>query len=265
MKPTLVREQTLTYRTVTSSIKCLTRILCRIDGAQLEQVPGQGPLIIVINHVNFLEAPIFYTHLDPRPLTGFVKAEQLEHPIFGPLLIDLWGGIPIRRGEADVTAFRQAFEALEEGQILAVAPEGTRSGHGRLQQGHPGTALLALRSGAPVLPIVCYGGEIFWNNLRRLRRTDFHAVVGQSFYLDASGDRVTRQVRQRMTDEIMYQLASLLPPAYRGVYSDMSAATETYLRFPPGAESNLSRVQDLVEPKCYDNKTSEVSRERLCR
>jgi len=196
MKPTLVREQTLTYRTVTSSIKCLTRILCRIDGAQLEQVPGQGPLIIVINHVNFLEAPIFYTHLDPRPLTGFVKAEQLEHPIFGPLLIDLWGGIPIRRGEADVTAFRQAFEALEEGQILAVAPEGTRSGHGRLQQGHPGTALLALRSGAPVLPIVCYGGEIFWNNLRRLRRTDFHAVVGQSFYLDASGDRVTRQVRQ---------------------------------------------------------------------
>ncbi len=241
MKPTLGQEQTLTYRIVTSSIKRLTRMLCRIDGAQLEQVPERGPLIVVINHVNFLEAPIFYTHLDPRPLTGFVKAEQLKHPLFGPLLIGLWGGIPIRRGEADVTAFRRALEALEEGQILAVAPEGTRSGHGRLQQGHPGTALLALRSGALVLPIVCHGGEQFWHNLRRLHRTGFHVVVGQPFHLDAGGSRVTRQVRQQMTDEIMYQLAALLPPDYRGVYSDLSAATEKYLRFPPGAASNIER------------------------
>jgi len=235
---------TLTYRVVTSSIKGLTHILCRIDGAQLTRVPEQGPLIIATNHVNFLEAPILYTHLDPRPLTGFVKSEQLEHPIFGPLLLGLWEGIPIRRGEADITAFRQASQALAEGQIVAVAPEGTRSGHGRLQRGHPGIAFLALRNSVPVLPIACHGGETFWSNLRRLRRTDFHAVVGQSFYLDAGGARVTRLVRQQMADEVMYQIAALLPPAYRGIYSDMMAASETYLRFPPGAESNLRRVRN---------------------
>jgi len=233
---------TLTYRVVTSSIKGLTRLLCRIDDAQLARVPERGPLIIAINHVNFLEPPIFYTHLHPRPLTGFVKAENLEHPFFGPLLLGLWGGIPIRRGEADMAAFRQALAALEEGRILAMAPEGTRSGDGHLQRGRPGIALLALRSGAPVLPIVCHGGESFWDNLPRLRRTDFRIVVGQPFYLDAGGVKVTRQVRQQMADEVMCQMAALLPPAYRGVYSDLAAATETYLRFLPGAGSNLRRV-----------------------
>ena len=233
---------TLAYRAVTSSIKRLTRLLCRIDDAQLTQVPKQGPLILAVNHVNFLEAPIFYTHLHPRPVTGFVKAENLEHPFFGPLLFSLWGGIPVRRGEADMTAFRQALAALEEGQILAVAPEGTRSGDGRLQPGCPGTAFLALRSGTPVLPTVHHGGELFWSNLSRLRRTDFHIVVGQPFYLDAGGVKVNRHVRQQMTDEIMYQMAALLPPAYRGVYSDLATATETYLRFPSGGESNLRRA-----------------------
>ena len=233
---------TLAYRVVTSSIKGLTRLLCRIDDAQLARVPERGPLIIAINHVNFLEAPIFYTHLHPRPVTGFVKAENLEHPFFGPLLFSLWGGIPIRRGEADMAAFRQALAAMEEGRILAVAPEGTRSGHGRLQRAHPGVAFLALHGSAPVLPIVHYGGELFWRNLSRLRRTDFHIVAGQPFHLDADGSKVTRHVRQQMADEIMYQMAALLPPAYRGVYSDLTAATEMYLRFLPGAGSNLRRV-----------------------
>ena len=236
------RPVTLTYRVVTSSIKRLTRILCRIDDAQLTHVPERGPLIIVVNHTNFLEAPVLYTHLQPRPVTGFVKAENLDNPILGPLLFALWKGIPIQRGEADMTAFRQALQALEAGQILAMAPEGTRSGDGRLQQGHPGVAFLALRSGAPLLPIVYYGGELFWNNLSRLRRTYCHIVVGQPFYLDAGGSKVTRQVRRQMVDEVMYQMARLLPPAYRGVYSDVAAATEKYLRFPTDVEGNPRRA-----------------------
>ena len=233
---------TLAYRIVTSSIKGLIRLLCRVDDAQLARVPNRGPLIIVANHVNFLEVPLVFTHLLPRPVTGFVKAENLDSPILGPLLFDLWGGIPIRRGEVDMSAIREALQALEAGRILVVAPEGTRSGHGRLQRAHPGAAFLALRSSAPVLPLAYYGGETFWRNLPRLRRTGFHIVVGQLFYLDAGGVRVTSQMRQQMADEMMYQIAALLPPAYRGVYSDLAAASETYLRFPPGAESNLRRA-----------------------
>lgn len=229
----------LAFRVLTGSIKMLAGLLCRVDTAHLARVPERGPLILVTNHINFLEVPVVYTHLQPRPITGLVKAETLRNPFLGPLLFGLWGGIPIRRGEADVVALRLALQALRAGSIVAIAPEGTRSGDGRLQRGHPGSAFLALHSGAPVLPLVYYGGEMFWKNLPRLRRTDFHIVVGQPFYLKNTGGRVTHQVRQQMADEIMFQMAALLPPAYRGVYSDLGAATELYLHFPPGAHSNI--------------------------
>ena len=223
----------LAHWAVTSIIKRLTRILCRVDDRQLARVPERGPLILATNHVNFLEAPVMYTHLHPRPMTGFAKAETWESPVLG-MLADLWGAIPLQRGEADMSALRAALKALEDGQILGVAPEGTRSGDGRLQRGHPGVVLLALRSNAPLLPVVYYGGELFWSNLRRLRRTDFHVAVGRPFYLSPNGTKITREVRQQMTDEIMYQMAALLPPAYRGVYSDLASATTTFLRFSDG-------------------------------
>jgi 1-acyl-sn-glycerol-3-phosphate acyltransferase len=232
---------TATTWVVNSTIKHLTRLLCRVDDAQLVQVPARGPLILVANHINFLEIPVLYTRLQPRPLTGFAKAETWDNPALGRLF-DLWGGIPLRRGQADVAAFRRATALLKKGHILAVAPEGTRSNDGRLKRGHPGVVTLALRSGAPLLPIVYHGGEALRHNLTRLRRTDFYIVVGRPFYLDAGNVSVTRQVRRQMTDEIMCQVAALLPPAYRGHYADLSAATETYLRFPATSRSNLGRA-----------------------
>jgi 1-acyl-sn-glycerol-3-phosphate acyltransferase len=223
---------TLTHRLVIAGFKALTRLLCRVDDAQLARVPDQGPLIIVTNHVNILEVPLIYTHLHPRPVTGFVAAYRWGNAWLRPLL-NTCGAIPLRRGEADMAAMREALQALKAGRILAIAPEGTRSEHGRLQRGRPGAVLLALRSGAPLLPLVFYGGEHYQENLRRLRRTDFHIVVGEPFYLDAGGVRVTRQMRQQMVDEVMYRMAALLPPAYRGVYSDLDTATERYLMAAP--------------------------------
>ncbi len=221
---------TLTHRVVIATLKGLTSLLCRIDDEQLARVPQRGPLILVANHVNILEMPIVYARLQPRPVTGFAAAYRWEK-LWTRWLLDVCGAIPLHRGEADIAALRKALEMLKAGHIFAIAPEGTRSGHGRLQRAHPGVVLLALRSGAPLLPVVYYGAEHYRDNLRRLRRTDFHIVVGEPFYVDAGGARVTRQVRRQITDEIMYQMAALLPPAYRGVYSDLSAATEKYLRF----------------------------------
>jgi 1-acyl-sn-glycerol-3-phosphate acyltransferase len=237
----------LTYWVVTSTIKGLARLLCRVHEDQLASVPERGPLILVINHINFLDAPVLYTHLQPRPLAGFAKVETWDHPALR-LLADLWGAIPLHRGEADMAALRQGLQALDDGRILGVAPEGTRSGDGHLQRGSPGIVLLALRSGAALLPIGCSGAEHFWSNLKRLRRTDFSISVGQPFYLEAGGKKVNREVRQQMTDEIMYQVAALLPPANRGVYSDPAGATQAYLRFLPGRES-LRHVYPSTTPK----------------
>jgi 1-acyl-sn-glycerol-3-phosphate acyltransferase len=218
----------LSRRLVVASLKGITRLLCRIDAAQLQRVPERGPLILVTNHVNILEIPIIFTQLQPRPVTGLVLATRWDNPALRWLL-EVCGAIPLRRGEGDVTAMRRATEALAAGYILAISPEGTRSGHGRLQQGHPGAVLLALRSGAPLLPVVYYGSEAYKQRLRRLQRTDFHIRVGRPFHLDAGAIRTTRHVRRQMIDEVMYQLAALLPPSYRGVYQDLNAATETYL------------------------------------
>lgn len=222
------RPNALAHTLVTGAIHGLLHILCRIDADEMQRIPADGPLILVVNHISSLEVPIAYTELQPRPITALVKAETWEHPLFGPLA-NLWGAIPLHRGEADAEAFRLGLGALEQGRILAVAPEGTRS-HGPLQRGLPGVVLLAQRSKAPLMPMVYYGHEGFRDNLRHLRRTDFHVHIGKPFVIDTGPGRVNGEVRQAIADEIMVRLASLMPPAYHGAYAGLSPAPGTYTR-----------------------------------
>ena len=163
-------------------------------------------------------------------MTGFAKAETWDNPVMA-LLFDLWGAIPIQRGEADTYAFRSALDALKQGKILAIAPEGTRSGHGKLGHGLPGIVLLAQHSDVPILPLVYYGGERFRDNINRLKRTDFHIRVGKVFKMHFPDGKLDREVRNKMVDEIMYQLAKLLPKEYRGYYSDLSKITTNFINF----------------------------------
>jgi 1-acyl-sn-glycerol-3-phosphate acyltransferase len=220
----------LVYSVVTTSIKNITRILCNIDDTQLVHVPAHGPLIIASNHINFVEVPLLYTHLQPRKVVGFAKAETWKNPVMG-FLFNLWGAIPVQRGEADHNAMKSALIALRKGKILAIAPEGTRSGDGKLKKGYPGIVMLAYYSHAPILPLVYFGGERLRDNLRRLRRTDFTIRVGRSFNLKFTGQKIDREVRNDILLEIMYQIATLLPESYRGYYSDLSNQTTRYIDF----------------------------------
>jgi 1-acyl-sn-glycerol-3-phosphate acyltransferase len=213
------RSRLLRWGTLTL-IRLATNTLCRLDISELKQVPVRGPLIIYTNHTGSLEVPLLLAHLQPRPITGFAKAETWDNPFLGEVFT-LWGAIPLRRGEADTQAMRLALEALNKGWIVAVAPEGTRNRTGRLLRGQPGIVMLALRSGAPLLPIAHWGGEKFRSNLKRLKRTDFHVRVGEVFRLEPLSRRPTREERQALTDEMMRRLARLLPEEYRGAYSDV--------------------------------------------
>jgi len=224
-------------------LKSLIRMAVKVDDQELAAIPWQGPLIIVANHINSLEVPLLYSHLYPRPLTGWAKVENWKNPLFA-WLFDLYKAIPIRRGESDLSALSAAVEALKNGMLIAVSPEGTRSYVGQLSRGKPGVVLLAHRSGAPILPMAYYGGELFWKKIFRFRRTLFRILVGHPFTIDTHGQALARDVCQEIIDEIMYQIAALLPPAYRGIYSDLNQARETYLCFEPGVPSNLQRARE---------------------
>ena len=202
--------------------------MCRIDAPNLDKIPRNGPLIVYSNHTGQIEVPLLYSHLQPRLVTGIAKVETWNG-WFLRWVFNLWGAIPIRRGEVDIEAMRKSLEALENEYILAIAPEGTRNKTGKLIRAHPGVITLALRSGAPLLPVAHWGGENFLANLKRLKRTDFHIRVGEPFKLNPGADRVSRDVRQQMVDEMMYRLAALMPDDYRGAYADLETATEKYL------------------------------------
>ena len=209
-------------------IRVYTRITCRIDAPDLHKFPMHGPLIAIANHTGQIEVPLIFAHLQPRKLSGWAKAESWDNKFLN-WVFGVWGIIPVRRGEADMHALKEALRALKKGLIFGVAPEGTRNYNGILRRALPGTVIIALHSGAPILPIAHWGGEVYLKNLKRFKRTDFHIRIGEPFKLNVEGLKVTGEVRQQIADEMMYRLAKLLPEEYRGEYSDMSKATENFL------------------------------------
>jgi 1-acyl-sn-glycerol-3-phosphate acyltransferase len=221
---------TLATSIINVPMKAVLRTLMRIDDSELSKVPMTGPLILATNHINTFDAPVGFTHLHPRSLTAFVKEETWDNPILG-FLFNIWKGIPIHRGEVDFKAFQMAQAALREKRIMIVAPEGTRSKTGRLNKGYPGIVLLAIRSGVPILPVVFYGNENFNQNIRSLKRTDMMIKVGKPFTINFGNQPINKEFRDEAADEVMYQIAMLLPEEYRGVYSDMSKATTKHLCF----------------------------------
>ena len=205
-------------RWVAPLINGILGAVCRIDDAELRKVPRKGPLIIAMNHINFLEAPLLYGHLYPRDIAGFAKAETWKRPLIGSLA-RIWECVPVYRGANDMRSMRLALEALAGGRILNVMPEGRRSHDGTLGRGYGGIVTIALRSGAPILPIAHYGAESFWSNLKRGRRTDVHFRVGEIYRLRKPGEGEAKSMRAEAADEIMRALAALLPESYRGAYS----------------------------------------------
>jgi len=194
----------LWYRIVRGVIYVLLRLLTRLEVRGLEYIPDRGPYIILTNHLHWLDA------------------EKWEvHPVFGPLFRSL-DAIFVQRGEVDRKALRQALYVLRQGGVLGVAPEGTRSRTGGLQQGRSGAAYMAYRTGARLLPVATWGQEGFLDALRRLRRVRMRIVYGPPFDPPPVEGKASTADVKALSEEIMYHLAAMLPPQYRGVYSDVA-------------------------------------------
>jgi 1-acyl-sn-glycerol-3-phosphate acyltransferase len=194
-----------------------------IEGA-IDEIPRDGPLIIAANHASNFDAPVLGAWLIPtlgRRIHWLGKRELFAWPIVGWVAAN--GGVhPVDRDSADVEAFRLASRILDGGHILFVFPEGTRSPDGALQEARDGVALLALRSGAPIVPIGIGGSNRVWPKGQRFPHPGGHVVVrvGRPFRpADELPEGIDRKsAKGLVTRMIMERIAALLPVRQRGVY-----------------------------------------------
>jgi 1-acyl-sn-glycerol-3-phosphate acyltransferase len=196
-----------------------------------DNIPRTGPVIMMINHVAFLD-PVILTGMMPRPMVSMAKIEAYEDKIIGPLLRS-FDSIPVNRGAADLSALRRVLDALEAGLAVLIAPEGHRSETGGLGEAHEGIAFVAYRAKVPIVPVGISGTPEFKHRYWKMQQTRVTYRFGQPFYLEPNGERVTTEMLKQMTDEAMYQLAALLPPEQRGLYEDLDKATAKYVKFAP--------------------------------
>jgi 1-acyl-sn-glycerol-3-phosphate acyltransferase len=213
------------YWCITSFFRLCVLIWSRRQVLGLENVPRHGPAILASNHINLADPPLLAT-LVPRRLIFMAKLELWSTPVVG-WMYGLGGCIPVRRFEGDVGALRRAEKVLRQGHVLVMFPEGTRSGHPGLGKGHPGTAVIALRSGAPIVPVGVSGTETVSIPSVFFRRTRVRVAFGRPFTLPR-GQRLTAELAEESTELIMKEIAALLPEAYRGSYAGTTTRTKEH-------------------------------------
>lgn len=180
------------------------------------RVPADGPLIVVANHLNNADPPLLGAALS-RPVHFMAKQELFDKRPWS-VFIRWFGAFPVRRFEADLAALREAQRLLASGAAIGMFPEGHRS-HGKgMQPPYPGTALIALRTGATILPVGITGTEAVSSPAVLLHRPTIRVMIGEPFSFPREG-RITAEAVRSGGDEIMRRIAQLLPPRYQGVYA----------------------------------------------
>ena len=204
------------YWWATYSLRFLLTLLVRWEVNGREHVPASGGLIVVSNHLNNADPPILSAGIARRRVRYMAKAELFKWP-FG-LVPRLYGAFPVRRFDADVAAMLNAERILRRGEVLGMFPEGTRSRTGFVGRPHPGTALIALRTGATVLPCALVGTELLRNPLNVLRRPRFSVRIGEPIKVEAVR-RPTEEQIEGLTDRLFAEICKQLPPQYLAAYT----------------------------------------------
>ena len=197
------------------------RLIARVKVIGFDRLPAQGGYIAASNHIGRLDPALAYYFLDRKDVTLLVAEKYHKYAIVR-WVVRVLDGVWVDRYGADFKVLRLMLRRLAAGGVLVVAPEGTRSRTGALIQARSGSSYLAARAGVPLVPVATTGTEdkVVVGRLRRLRRLDITVTVGHPFTLPPLDAKDRDQALQRSTDEIMCQIAALLPPSYRGVYAD---------------------------------------------
>jgi len=198
-------------------VRALFRLLTRWQIRGRENIPNQGRLLVVANHLHLVDPPLLVVSLS-RKVVFMAKKELFYSRVSGYLIRGL-GAFSVHRGQLDRKALRQVHQILADGQALVIFPEGTRSKNAQLQPAFPGAALIASRSRIPILPVGITGTERIKGVVWMLHRPRITVNVGRPFYLPSVDSQLTRVELAELTNSIMEHIAELLPPQYRGNYT----------------------------------------------
>jgi 1-acyl-sn-glycerol-3-phosphate acyltransferase len=193
-----------------------------VDVRGRDHIPRDGPFIVVANHASLWDPPILgwaTGYQVNRTVHFMAKQEMHEWPVIG-WLADQSGVYFVRRGEGDRAAHRMSLELLAAGKPIAIFPDGTRSRDGRMRAGKDGASLIAMRSGAPILPVGIAGTHrLFPRGTHIPHRSPVTVQIGRLFTLEhRPKGRLERQALTAGTDVIMREIAALVPERQRGDY-----------------------------------------------
>lgn len=212
----------IVYWGSTNLLRAILTVVTRWKVTGRERVPMQGPLIVVSNHMNIADPPIVSAGVIRRRIRFMAKIEVFKLP-WG-IFPRLYGAFPVRRFEADMGALMNAERILRHGEVLGMFPEGTRSRTGKVGKPHPGTALIALRTGAPILPCALVGTEQIKGPGVVLKRPTITFTIGEPIAV-AQVKRPTEEQIAELTDRIFAAITSMLPAKYLHTYTGMEEAS----------------------------------------
>ena len=188
----------------------------RFEG--VENVPKEGGVIVATNHMSRMDILLLFVNPARTDITALVADKYVTYPVIS-WFVETAGVTYINRDRADFGAFREAQKLIKSGVAMGIAPEGTRSKVSELLEGKPGTILLALKSGAPIIPVGLAGTENSFKKLLTFRKPHMVARFGKPIVIDEIPRENREQVLQKTVDEIMCRIAALITTRYWGFYN----------------------------------------------
>ena len=210
------------YATIRLFARLVIPLVARLRTEGLANVPKRGPVILAMNHLHWVDIPMASVRV-PRVTHYMAKIELFSVPVLGGVMRRS-GAFPVRRGEGDREALRTAERLLAEGEAVVVFPEGHRSDTGQLIPAHPGAGYIAMRTGAPVVPVSISGTRRVFKGLHFGPFAPRVTIrYGKPFSVGGGDGRRSRDGLAAATEEIMRHIAEQLPPEQRGPYAEVVA------------------------------------------
>ena len=212
---------TMTRKLILSLIHLFFKLTSRITITGEIIAQREGNYVVVANHLGALDVALLY-HIARRDDLIVIVADKHHKSPWKRWICNQVGILWVDRENPEVRLLKHMYAELKKGGLLVIAPEGTRSRTKSLLEGKPGAAYLAAKGGVPILPAAMYGteDELVARRLKHFKKLDLHIHIGRPFTLPPLPKKNRDEALQQYTEEIMCQIAALLPETYRGHYAN---------------------------------------------